>query len=90
MDILAGREIIFEVKASGAYAQVCAIDCATGVEVFVTTPVNAARADQHGLALRKLAKALSVEPALRTNDMNKEKGDMPARMPPSSKRGFLA
>jgi hypothetical protein len=56
--MLSGREIIFEIKPAGAYAQVCAIDCATGTEVFVTTPVNASQSDQRTLALRKLAKVL--------------------------------
>jgi hypothetical protein len=59
--MLSGREIIFEIKPSGAYAQVCAIDCATGTEVFVTTPVNASQSDQRTLALRKLAKVLKDE-----------------------------
>lgn len=90
MDTLSGREIIFEFKASGAFGQVCAIDCATGVEVFVTTPVNASRADQQALALRKLAKALITEGIVATAIENKEKGDLPTGKPPSSKRGFLA
>jgi hypothetical protein len=90
MDILAGREIIFEIKASGGYAQVCAIDCATGLEVFVTTPVNAARSDQHKLALRKLARALADEGIIASPETAKEKGGIPSGTPPSSKRGFLA
>jgi hypothetical protein len=90
MNMLAGREIIVEIKASGGYAQVCAIDCATGLEVFVTTPVNAARSDQHGLALRKLAKALADEGITSSSVTPQEKGDTPLGTSPSSKRGFLA
>jgi hypothetical protein len=90
VNVLAGREIIFEIKASGGYAQVCAIDCATGLEVFVTTPVNAARSDQHSLALRKLAKVLADEGIISSSVTPQEKGDTPTGMPPSSKRGFLA
>jgi hypothetical protein len=90
MDILSGREIIFEIKAAGSYAQVCAVDCATGIEVSIVTPVGAARSDQQGLALRKLAKALVAEGVIQIDKAPTEKGDGPLATPPSSKRGFLA
>lgn len=58
--ILAGREIIFEFAGFGDYAQVRAIDVATGLEVAATTPAIAARFDQERLAARKLARALEA------------------------------
>jgi hypothetical protein len=96
MDILAGREIIFEFRASGGAAQVCAVDCATAIEVFVTTPANAMRIDQQNLALRKLARVLldqgilQVPDATSMNNIGQEKSGLPSRAPLSSKRGFLA
>jgi hypothetical protein len=90
MDVLSGREIIVEVKASGNYAQVCAIDCATGLEVSIVTPVNAARSDQQGLVLRKLAKALAHEGGVDLSTPPTEKSGAPTATPPLSKRGFLA
>ncbi len=90
MPILGGRETIIEIKTSGGYAQVCAIDCATGHEVFVMTPINAARSDQHNLALRKLAKSLIDNGLVTSQGLGQEKGDTPKEVPPSSKRGFLA
>lgn len=58
--VLAGREIIFEFAGLGDYAQVRAIDVATGIEVAATTPARAARIDQERLAARKLARALET------------------------------
>jgi hypothetical protein len=58
--LLAGREILFEFTQFGLSMRVCAVDAETGTEVVVTTPVNAARADQERLALRKLARALGL------------------------------
>lgn len=96
MDILAGREIIFEFRASGGAAQVCAVDCATAIEVFVTTPANTMRMDQQNLALRKLAKVLLDQGIIKAPDgatpqnNSQEKSGLPTRGPLSSKRGFLA
>ena len=90
MDMLSGREIIFEFRAGGISVQVSAIDCATGTEVSVITPKNTARADQQALVLRKLAKALRDDGILEMRTAQIEKGDTPNVVPPSSKRGFLA
>jgi hypothetical protein len=83
------RETIIEVRVSGAFAQVSAIDVATGLEVSVTTPVSASRADQHALALRKLKKALDNENSQNSMTNLKSSGTPPS-VPTSSKRGFLA
>lgn len=53
-----GREVIFEITEIGGIARVAAIDVATGVEVVIQGPANAARADLEALAGRKLARAL--------------------------------
>lgn len=58
---LAAREIYIERHFNGPYAQVRAIDAATGAEVAVTTPANAAQFDQHRLALRKLGQYLIAQ-----------------------------
>jgi hypothetical protein len=58
--LLAGREVIIECTQFGQAMRVCAVDVETGVEVVVSTPVNAARVDQERLALRKLARALGL------------------------------
>ncbi len=58
---LAVREIYIERHFNGPYAQVRAIDAATGAEVAVTTPANAAQFDQHRLALRKLGQHLIAQ-----------------------------
>jgi hypothetical protein len=55
----AGRDVIYETRIVGAYAQVRAIDVDTGIEVAVTTPAHAAEFDGRRLALRKLEKALA-------------------------------
>jgi hypothetical protein len=83
------RETIIEVRVSGAFAQVSAIDVATGLEVSVTTPVSASRADQHALALRKLKKALNNENS-QNSTAHPKSGSTPSSVPTSSKRGFLA
>jgi hypothetical protein len=54
-----GREVIFETRIVGTYAQVRAIDVATGTEVAVTTPANAAEFDGRRLALRKLERVMA-------------------------------
>ena len=53
------REVLFEFTAIGAFMKVAAIDAQTGIEVTVTGPVNAARADLQRLALAKLRKRLN-------------------------------
>lgn len=53
------REVIFEITRIGDAQRVAAIDVATGIEVVVQAPANAALADVRALALRKLDKALS-------------------------------
>ena len=55
------REVIFEITRIGDVQRVAAVDVATGVEVVVQAPANAALADVRGLALKKLQRALSAE-----------------------------
>lgn len=64
---LEGREIIFESTTIGDAQRVAAIDVATGIEVVIQAPANAALADVRALALRKLERALRAG------------GDLPAR-----------
>lgn len=52
------REVIFEVTRVGGVQRIAAIDVATGVEVVVQAPANAALADARMLALRKLERVL--------------------------------
>ncbi|MEZ5960678.1 MAG: hypothetical protein R3C30_09695 [Hyphomonadaceae bacterium] len=52
------REVIFEITRIGDAQRVAAIDVATGVEVVLQAPANAALADVRKLALRKLERAL--------------------------------
>jgi hypothetical protein len=51
-------EIILEITRIGDIQRVAAVDVATGVEVVVQAPANAALADVRALALRKLERAL--------------------------------
>jgi hypothetical protein len=51
-------EVIFEITRIGDVQRVAAVDVATGVEVVVQAPANAALADVRALALRKLKRAL--------------------------------
>ncbi len=53
------REVYFEFTALGASVRVAAIDAATGVEVSVVGPANAARFDLQRLALAKLTARLN-------------------------------
>ena len=48
------REVIFEIRKIGDAQRVAAIDVATGTEVVIQAPVNAALSDVRALALRKL------------------------------------
>ncbi|WP_430512683.1 DUF6898 family protein [Pannonibacter phragmitetus] len=54
-------EVYLEFVPIGRQVKVVAIDAATGVEVSVIGPVNAAQSDLQALALRKLAKRLADE-----------------------------
>jgi uncharacterized protein DUF6898 len=47
-------EVYFEFAAIGRSVKVTAVHAATGTEVSVVAPANAARADLQRLALRKL------------------------------------
>lgn len=53
------RDVIYETRIVGAYAQVRAIDVETGLEVAVTTPAGAAEFDGRRLALRKLERVIA-------------------------------
>jgi hypothetical protein len=91
---MAGRETIFEVRVSGGFAQVSAIDVETGIEVSVTTPASAARSDQHRLARRKLDKVLRENGVVVPNQPDQTtNGDTPQKVSPlsqaTSKRGII-
>ncbi|MGD9980103.1 MAG: serine hydroxymethyltransferase [Hyphomonadaceae bacterium] len=51
-------DVIFEITRIGEVQRVAAVDVASGVEVVVQAPANAALADVRALALRKLERAL--------------------------------
>jgi hypothetical protein len=53
------REILFEITRLGDIQRVAAIDAATGVEVVIQAPGNAALADVRALAVRKLEHVLA-------------------------------
>jgi len=53
-----GGEIIFEITRVGDVQRVAAIHVASGVEVVIQAPANAALADVRRLALNKLKKKL--------------------------------
>ena len=55
------RDVIFEITRIGDAQRVAAVDVATGIEVVVQAPANAALVDVRGLALRKLQRALKGE-----------------------------
>jgi hypothetical protein len=59
-DILTGREVIFEFALIGEWAQVRAIDTATGIEVSASGPASTARHDLQRLGRGKLARALKL------------------------------
>lgn len=52
-------EIYFEFQPLGRQVKVTAIDAATGVEVSIIAPVQAARSDMEQIALRKLQRRLA-------------------------------
>lgn len=53
-----GGEVIFEITRVGDVQRVAAIHVASGVEVVIQAPANAALADVRTLALNKLRKKL--------------------------------
>lgn len=53
------REVIFEITRIGEIQRVAAVHVATGVEVVVQAPANAALVDVRALALKKLQRALA-------------------------------
>jgi hypothetical protein len=55
------RDVIFEITRVGDVQRIAAVDVATGIEVVVQAPANAALADVRALALRKLERAVSEE-----------------------------
>lgn len=58
----APSEVIFEITRIGDAQRVSATDVATGVEVVIQAPANAALADVRTLALKKLDRALAGAP----------------------------
>lgn len=52
-------DVIFEITKIGDAQRVAAIDVASGMEVVVQAPANAALADVRALALQKLRKKLA-------------------------------
>jgi hypothetical protein len=55
---MSARETLIEFIVLGDFAKVSAIDAATGIEVAVIGPANAARADLERLAVGKLERKL--------------------------------
>lgn len=65
-------DVIFEILRVGDVQRVAAVHVATGVEVVIQAPANAALADVRTLALRKLERALASKD---------EGGDAPPERP---------
>ena len=59
----ADGEVIFEVTRVGDAQRVAAIHVATGVEVVIQAPANAALVDVRTVVLRKLRLAIAGKPA---------------------------
>jgi hypothetical protein len=55
-----GGEVIFEITRVGEVQRVAAVHVATGAEVVIQAPANAALADVRALALNKLRKKLEA------------------------------
>ncbi len=72
----AEREIIFEIVRLGATQRMAAIDVASGVEVVVIAPANAALADVRTLALKKLERAISGSGEAETPPENRGPGKL--------------
>ncbi len=62
-DSEADGEVIFEIARVGGAQRVAAIHVASGVEVVIQAPANAALVDVRTLALRKLRRALEGDQA---------------------------
>lgn len=60
-DGLSDGDVIFEITKIGDAQRVAAVHVATGIEVVIQAPANAALADVQALALRKLERALAGE-----------------------------
>ncbi|KKB09229.1 DUF6898 family protein [Devosia chinhatensis] len=58
---MANGTVLFEFVQLGQQMRVAAIDEATGIEVVVITPLNAARGHMERLALAKLRRRLEQE-----------------------------
>jgi hypothetical protein len=56
------REVIIEITRVGDVQRIAAVDVATGVEVVVQAPAQAALADVRALALKKLKRVLEENP----------------------------
>jgi len=56
-----GREVLIEIVTIGAYAKVVAIDAATGTEISITGPADAARSTLEAAAVRKLQFVLNKQ-----------------------------
>jgi Domain of unknown function (DUF6898) len=56
-------EVIFEITRIGDAQRVAAVHAASGVEVVIQAPANAALVDVRALALRKLQRALAMAAA---------------------------
>lgn len=54
-----GDDVIFEITTIGDVQRVAAVHVATGIEVVIQAPANAALVDVRALALRKLERALA-------------------------------
>jgi hypothetical protein len=55
------RNVIIEITRVGDVQRIAAVDVATGVEVVVQAPANAALADVRALALKKLERKLAED-----------------------------
>ena len=62
---MSDRDVIFEIRRIGTVAKATAVDIATGTEVSVTGPANAAEFSLREAARRKLAYVLRKRDAER-------------------------
>ena len=59
----AAHEILIEIVTVGTFAKVSAIDSATGIEVSITGPANAARESLEAAAVAKLEYVMKKQDA---------------------------